>query len=112
MSAESFQGSDGPSLGAELEFQLVDAASMALTGAADKVLAGIPAGFRDAVKPEFYDSCVEVNTGVCGSVEDVEHDLAASLAATARAAGRHGVLLAWGGTHPFSHWRDQPVVPT
>jgi len=112
MSLESFRGSAGPSLGVELEFQLVDAASLALTGAAAKVLADVPDGARGAVKPEFYDCCVEVNTGVCGDVGEVERDLAASLPATAQAAARHGVLLAWGGTHPFSHWRDQPVVPT
>src|SRR4051794_28501536 len=34
------------------------------------------------------------------------------LATAARIAGRHGVLLAWGGTHPYSLWRDQPVLAT
>ena len=95
----------------ELELQLVDARSMALTGAIDQILAGVPAGFRDSIKPEFYDCCVEINTGVCRDVAEVEQDLGAS-GRHRRIAGRHGVLLAWGGTHPFSHWRDQPVVAT
>jgi carboxylate-amine ligase len=109
---EQFRGSAGPSLGVELEFQLVDAASMVLTGVAEGVLAGIPAWARDAIKPEFYDCCVEVNTGICRDVADVGRDLAPRIAATARAAAAHRACLAWGGTHPFSHWRDQPVVPT
>lgn len=112
MSPDSFLCSDGPSLGVELELQLVDARSMALTGAIDAILADVPAGFQDAIQQEFYDCCVEINTGVCRDVDEVERDLEASLAVTGRIAGRHGVLLAWGGTHPFSHWREQPVVPT
>src|SRR3954451_4340054 len=112
MSFNRFAGSARPSLGVELELQLVDARSMALTGAIDEILAGVPAEFRDAIKPEFYDCCVEINTGVCRDVAEVERDLVAKLATTARIAGPHGVLLAWGGTHPFSPWRDQPVVAT
>lgn len=54
---------------------------------------------------------MEINSGVCGDDAEVEHDLGARLAAPARADGRHRVLLGWGGPHPFSHWRDQPVVP-
>src|SRR5438128_595547 len=111
MSFHSFHGSARPSLGVELELQLVNARSLALTGAIDQILAGVPAEFQDAIKPEFYDCCVEINTGVCRDVPEVEQDLVAKLAATARIGGSRDVLLAWGGTHPFSHWRDQPVVP-
>src|SRR3954464_13967070 len=112
MSFHSFVGSARPSLGVELELQLVDARSMALAGAAGAVLAGVPAEFRDSIKPEFYDCCVEINTGVCRDVAQVEQDLVAKLVATTRIAGSHGIQLAWGGTHPFSHWRDQPVFPS
>src|SRR3954466_9388652 len=112
MSSHRFLGSARPSLGVELELQLVDARSMALAGAVDAVLAGVPAEFRDSIKPEFYDCCVEINTGVCRDVAEVEQDLGAKLAATARVAGGHDILLAWGGTHPFSPWRGQPVYST
>lgn len=112
MSLVSFQGSARPSLGVELEFQLVEPRSFALTGAADQVLNSAAAELRDSVKPEFYDCCVEINTDVCGDVSEVERDLSGKLAALARAVGRCGVLLAWGGSHPFSHWRDQPIVAT
>jgi carboxylate-amine ligase len=111
MSFDTFHGCSRPTLGVELELQLVNSDSMALTSAIDKVLAGVPAEFQDSIKPEFYDCCVEINTGVCRDVTEVRQDLAAKLAATTRIAGNHGVLLGWGGTHPFSRWRDQPVVP-
>src|SRR4051812_1620673 len=112
MSFNGFLGSARPSLGVELELQLVDARSLALTGAADQLLAAVPAELRDSIKPEFYECCVEINTGVCRDVAEVGRDLAVKLSATARIAGGLGVLLAWGGTHPFSPWRDQPVVAT
>jgi carboxylate-amine ligase len=110
MSFDTFRGSPRPSLGVELEFQLLDAHSLALTGACDEILAEVTPEYQGSVKPEFYDSCVEINTGVCGDLAEVERDLGARLDAVARVAGRHGVLLGWGGTHPFSHWRDQSVV--
>src|SRR3954452_6555737 len=112
MSFDTFHGSARPSLGVELELQLVDTRSMALRGAIFEVLAGVPADFQDSVKPEFYHCCVEINTGVCRDVAEVENDLATKVTATARAAALKGALLAWGGTHPFSHWRDQSIVPT
>jgi carboxylate-amine ligase len=112
MNHHRFRGNARPSLGVELELQLVDSRSMALTGAIDEVLAGVPAEYRGSIKPEFYGCCVEINTGVCRDVDEIERDLGAKLATTARIARSRDVLLAWGGTHPFSHWRDQPVVPT
>src|SRR3954454_19035259 len=112
MSFNHFAGSARPSLGVELELQLVDARSLALTGASDHILAGVPGEFQDSVKPEFYDCCVEINTGVCRDVAEVERDLGAKLAVATRIGGSCDVLFAWGGTHPFSLWRDQPVVPT
>ncbi len=67
---------------------------MALKVAIDKVLAGVPSALQDPIRPEFYKCCVEVNTGVCRDVAEAEKDLDAKLAATARIAGSHGVLLA------------------
>src|SRR5689334_22501389 len=112
MSLMTFRGNAWPSLGVELEFQLLDGRSLALTGAGEAVIGSVPPEFQGSVKPEFYDSCVEINTGVCGDIAEVRHDLGSKLAAIARVAGRHGVLLGWGGSHPFSHWRDQPIVFT
>src|SRR4051812_1258884 len=107
MSVQAFRGGARPTLGVELELQLVDGLTMALRGAIDPILAGMPAEFQDSVKPEFYESCVEICTGVCHDVAEVECDLDVKLAALARVAHEQGICLAWGGTHPFSHWRDQ-----
>lgn len=112
MSLETFRGNFRPSLGVELEFQLVDAESMALSNAVDDVFAALPSSALDSVKPEFYRSCLEINSDVCADVDEVRRDLEPRIAELDRAARCAGVRLAWGGTHPFSHWRDQEVVQT
>jgi carboxylate-amine ligase len=43
-------------------------------------------------------------------VDDIRRDLKAKLLRVAGAAAKRGLLLAWGGTHPFSHWKDQEVT--
>ncbi len=111
MSVEPFRGGDRPTLGVELELQLVDPQTFDLVAVAEAVLASVSDAMREAVKPEFYPSCVEINTGICQDVESVGHDLGPKLAAVAEVAARHGARLAWGGTHPFAHWHDQPITP-
>lgn len=111
MSVEPFRGGARPTLGVELELQLVDAETLDLVAAAEGILAAVPAAIRDSVKPEFYPSCLEINTGVCQDVESVGRDLTLKLAAVGELAARNGARLAWGGTHPFAHWLDQPITP-
>jgi glutamate---cysteine ligase / carboxylate-amine ligase len=111
MSSPPFHGSARPTLGVELELQLVDARSLALRPAMQELLARIPQGLRDSVKPEFHCCCVEINSGICRDVAEVGRDLAAKLRDVDRLARRIGLGLAWGGTHPFGHWREQPISP-
>src|SRR5947209_12770407 len=111
MSVIPFRGSPRPTLGVELELQLVDAETFDLRPAAEAILSDLPAAVQDSVKPEFFPCCVEVNTGVCRDVEEVGRDLAPKLDAAAEASARCGARLAWGGTHPFAHWLDQPITP-
>ena len=100
-----------PTLGVEIELQLVDSRSMALKSAIGEILADLPAALHDSVKPEFMQCYVEINTGVCRTVDEVEADLAPKIRAVERVADRHGVRLAWAATHPFSRWRDQQITP-
>lgn len=104
-----FRRNDYPTLGVEIELQLVDADSMDLVGAFPKVHAALPVDLRAAVKPELMRANLEINTGVCRTVAEVERDLSAKIRAVEAAAGRHNVRIAWGGTHPFARWKDQEI---
>jgi carboxylate-amine ligase len=106
-----FRSNTWPTLGVELELQLVDAGTMELTSAIVPVLKSLPGELRGSVKPEFMQCYVEINTGVCRTVDDVAADLAEKLRAVERAAADQRARLFWGGTHPFSRWQDQRITP-
>lgn len=111
MSLGLFTRNDHPSLGVEVELALVDSGTMGLRSAIDDVLAGLPAGVDDRAKSEFLQCYVELDTGVCKDVGEAERDLSRTIRAVESAAGRAGVALFWGGTHPFSRWREQDITP-
>ncbi len=110
MSERGFCGNRLPTLGVELELQLVDAGTLALRNGSDGLFADLPTALASSVRPEFHASCVEINTDVCKSVDEVGRDLEAKLRRVAGVAANRGMSLAWGGTHPFSHWKDQVVT--
>lgn len=106
-----FHRNDWPTLGVEIELQLVDAETMALRSAFGRIASSLPGGLRDGLQPEFMQCCAEIVTGVCRTVADVEADLTAKILAVEEAAAREGVRLFWAGTHPFSGWRAQQITP-
>jgi carboxylate-amine ligase len=111
MSLGEFTRNEHPSLGVEVELALVDRNTMELRSAIGDVLAGLPAAAADRAKSEFLQCYVEIDTRVCRDVHEAGRDLARTLRAVEAAAGRAGVALFWGGTHPFSRWREQVITP-
>jgi glutamate---cysteine ligase / carboxylate-amine ligase len=112
MTRDHFRPNSSPSLGVELELQLVDSDSMELCDALHDILSRLSDSVHGGAKPEFYRSCIEINTGICLNVADVRMDLEERLRCVAQAAAESHVSLGWGGTHPFSCWRDQHMVAT
>jgi glutamate---cysteine ligase / carboxylate-amine ligase len=112
MSPYQFARNDWPTLGVEIELQLVDAQTMALRCAIDDLLAALPDHLHGRIKPELMQCYVEVNTEVCRTVAEVERDLTAKIRALDQAARRLGLRLFWGATHPFSPWHQQRITPT
>jgi glutamate---cysteine ligase / carboxylate-amine ligase len=106
-----FVANDRPSLGVEIELNLVDRHTMALRSAISEVLAEIPTELEGAVKLELLQCYLEINTKVCNKVDEVQRDLQAKLRVVREAAARHNLLLFWSATHPFSLWQDQAVSP-
>jgi glutamate---cysteine ligase / carboxylate-amine ligase len=111
MVVQPFRSSNWPTLGVELELQLVDQESLDLTPAANEILNDVPEDMEGSIKRELFLCCVEINTGICRDVDEIGRDLAAKLAVTADLAARVGARIAWGGAHPFAHWLDQPISP-
>lgn len=110
-----FNSSPGPSLGIEVELEVVDAQTGALTSAASEMLAEIgashPGGEHPKAKHELFECTVEIITGICGTVAEARADLEGTLAEVRQAAATRGLTLLCSGTHPFSLWTDQQVSP-
>ncbi|WP_165075190.1 carboxylate-amine ligase [Paludisphaera rhizosphaerae] len=109
MPVEPFRGSSEPTLGVELEMQIVDAETFDLKPVGDDVIETVPAELAASIKPELYQCCVEINTGICRDVDEAGRDLEAKLAFVQERAARFEARVAWGGSHPFAHWLDQDL---
>lgn len=111
MSPYTFASSPGPTLGVEIELNLVDARTLALRSGVAPILESLPCELQASVKPELFQCYLEINTAICRDVAEVERDLTAKIKLVEQVAGNQGMRLYWGGTHPFSRWQDQEVTP-
>jgi carboxylate-amine ligase len=105
-----FSSSERTSLGVEWELELVDLETRELTGASDAILAAISEqgdGVHPKAKHELFQSCIEVITGVCQTVDEACADLAETTAELQKAADERGVGLLCSGTHPITDWSTQ-----
>jgi carboxylate-amine ligase len=107
----NFHHNERPTIGIELELGLVDSENLALTSRIQELLDRIPPESHSYIKQEVMQCYVEVNTGICETVDDARHDLLPKLTMLENVTDQLGVSLWWGATHPFSSWRDQRVVP-
>ncbi len=111
MSLFKFIANERPSLGVEIELNLVDNQTMALRSAITRILAELPPELGDSVKPELLQCYLEINTKVCNDVDEVRLDLERKLQAVREIVARLDLRLFWSATHPFSRWQDQEVTP-
>jgi YbdK family carboxylate-amine ligase len=109
-----FTSSPRSSLGVEWELELVDLESRELAGAATSILdemAGTPGGEHPKAKHELLESCIEVITGVCGTVGEAVEDLRGTMTEVAAAAATRGLGVMCSGTHPTTDWSTQQISP-
>jgi carboxylate-amine ligase len=110
-----FNSSPGPSLGIEVELEVVDRGTRELASVATDVLAvlgdGHPDGEHPKAKHELFECTIEIITGVCHSVAEARADLEATLAELRTETDPRGLELLCSGSHPFSHPQDQVVSP-
>jgi carboxylate-amine ligase len=112
MAKIEFNSNDSTTLGIEIELGLVDAQSMALSNSMPRVLEEISDPSIEWLKPELVQSCLEINTGICRTVDEAEADLSGKIRTVEAITDQLGLRLWWGATHPFSHWKDQEVTAT
>lgn len=105
-----FRGSPRPTLGVELELQIVNRETWNLHPGSMEILQRV--GSHPCIKPELTQSTIEVITGICDTVGGAREDLLATLRTLYELGDAFGFTFAAAGTHPFALWREQKVYPS
>src|SRR4051794_799086 len=97
-------------LGIEEEYQTIDPETRELRSHVHtEILSKGKLRQGERVKPEMHQSVVEVGTPVCRDIKEARQNVAELRREMIGLAREAGLLLAAGGTHPFSDWRQQEI---
>ncbi|MFN8482473.1 MAG: carboxylate-amine ligase [Anaerolineae bacterium] len=100
------------SLGIEEEYQIIDPETRELRSYITEFLEDGKLILREReIKPEMFQSVVELGTPVCETIADARHEVVNMRSAIATLAQQKGLTIAAAGTHPFSRWAKQEVTP-
>jgi carboxylate-amine ligase len=104
-----FNRSDAPTIGVEIEFQILDGQSLELAPLSPHILRMVRPPYQERFKTEFITSMLEINTGICSTVSEVEDDLRRSYGHLTDIAEGFGATLYAASLHPFSRGAEQSV---
>ena len=104
-----FSKSKSYTLGVELEFQLVDRNSLNLVPRVKQILDNLAPDGSNRIAPEFLQSIIEIQTGICDCVYDVAADLSRSIQVVEDVADRVGCILYSASLHPFAEPAEQKL---
>ncbi|HLJ93627.1 MAG TPA: YbdK family carboxylate-amine ligase [Gemmataceae bacterium] len=107
----TFRPSAGTSLGVELELQILDRESGDLAPGAVRLLQACREEGIANASAELLQSMIEVKTGICQNVQEVQESLLPALRRVRNLAASLGYDLAMGGTHPFNRTSSSTVFP-
>ena len=96
-------------VGVEIEFQILDRKTLDLTPSAPLLLQNSPKLLAPRISHEFIRSILEIQTGICHNVRDVENDLMQTCSMAEELAGDNGCLLYAASLHPFANDSQQIV---
>lgn len=98
-------------LGIEEEYQIIDPATGELKSYITQILEEGKLVLKEQIKAELHQSMVEVGTEICQTPADARNELVKLRRSITELAGRHGLVIAAAGTHPFSNWEQQEITP-
>jgi carboxylate-amine ligase len=105
----TFNPSEPYTIGVELEFQILDKDSLNLTPMSQEILNIVPDALKERFKPEFIQSMLEINTGICTNIGEVEKDLSGSCQLLEELAETAGCVVYASSLHPFAIAKEQKL---
>jgi carboxylate-amine ligase len=106
-----FHGSPEPTIGVEIELQILDRDTSDLAPGAVRILKACEEEKLEGVAAELMQSMIEVKTGICKSVDEARDQLFARTRRVRNIASSLGFELAMGSTHPFHRTSTSTVFP-
>ena len=97
-------------IGVEEEYQIIDAESRDLVSHVSKIIEGGKAVLSENLKHEMHESVVEMETGICENIQQARQELTDLRRHLVKTAHDQGLRVSGGGTHPFSHWKDNIIT--
>lgn len=104
-----FFGSSSPTIGVEIELQILDPESLDLTPKAELLLERCQSLGLERVKAEIHQSMLEVDSEISDDVKQCREYLSTRIQQLNLTANELGLQLAVSGTHPFQRWCDRLI---
>jgi len=105
-----FNSSPEPTIGVEIELQLVDIKNLNLNNISKKVLAEVNKEFSDNIKCELIESMIEINTNICSNIEEVEIDIKKTLSYINELLINYETEINCTSLHPFAIGKHQIIT--
>lgn len=104
----NFQGSEKPTLGVEIELQIIDPETYDLIPYSEKILE-ICTQRNLRVKTEIHQSMIEVNSEISEDVKQCRDCLTSTILQLNDIVENLGLILGTTGTHPFQQWSERLI---
>ena len=104
-----FNSSPKPTIGVEIELQLIDNNTFNLKNIAPKILEDIDKTFFNRIKYELFESMIEINTDICSTVEEVKKDILKTFHHLEEILKNYNTSLNCSSLHPFAKGKNQIV---
>ena len=105
-----FNSSLEPTIGVEIELQLVAKNNLDLNNISSKVLANVDKEFSDKIKCELVESMIEINTDICSNVDESEKDIKKTINYLEEILKNYESELSCSSLHPFAIGKNQIVT--
>ena len=105
-----FNSSPKPTIGVEIELQLIDKNNFDLKNISSKVLANVDKKFSNNIKCELIESMIEINTNICSNVDEVERDIIKTLNYLDEILKNYNTELNCTSLHPFAIGKNQIIT--
>jgi len=105
-----FNSSPEPTIGVEIELQLVNKNNLNLNNISSKVLTDVNKKFSNNIKCELIESMIEINTNICSNIEEVEKDTKKTLNHLDEILKNYETEINCTSLHPFAIGKNQIIT--